>query len=160
MKAVKETLRAVPHQGIGYGVLRYSPLEDSPDQALETSPPVRFNYLGQTDQLFSQNQWLTPATESTGTARSPEDPRDVLIEINAVVSRQRLKVHWSYSQALHKRETLATWASTYLTCVNRLIDYCLLAEADQGYSPTDFPQMGLEQGELDDLLMSLGGDSL
>ncbi|MEL6553016.1 MAG: amino acid adenylation domain-containing protein [Cyanobacteria bacterium J06621_11] len=160
MKAVKETLRAVPHQGIGYGVLRYSPLEDSPDQALETSPPVRFNYLGQTDQLFSQNQWLTPATESTGTARSPEDPRDVLIEINAVVSRQRLKVHWTYSQALHKRETLATWASTYLNCVNRLIDYCLLAETDQGYSPTDFPQMGLEQGELDDLLMSLGGDAL
>ena len=157
MKAVKETLRAVPNQGIGYGVLRYMQSE----QSLESSPPIRFNYLGQTDQLFSQNQWFAPATESTGAARSPDDPRDVLIEINAVVSRQQLKVHWTYSQALHKRETVSTWATTYLNCVSRLIDYCLLTETDdQGYSPTDFPQMGLEQGELDDLLASLGGDAL
>ncbi|MBE9060865.1 non-ribosomal peptide synthetase [cf. Phormidesmis sp. LEGE 11477] len=156
IKAVKETLRAVPNQGIGYSVLRYFASEN---YSLEADTPIRFNYLGQTDQVFSENEWFTPATESTGPARSPEDLRDVLLEINAIISHHQLTIHWTYSSELHKAETISLWAEAHLNNIRDLVKHCLCAETDGGYSPTDFPQMGLEQGELDDLLASLGGEA-
>ncbi|MEO1622877.1 MAG: condensation domain-containing protein, partial [Cyanobacteria bacterium J06632_3] len=160
IKSVKETLRAIPNQGIGYGVLRYlQPAERDSQNTLEAETPIRFNYLGQTDQLFTSESWLAPATESTGASRSPQDIRDILLEINAVVSRGQLTLHWTYSQARHKPETISSWANLYLQHLNSLIQHCLSAETDSGYSPADFPQMGLEQGELDDLLASLGGEA-
>ncbi|MEO1590242.1 MAG: amino acid adenylation domain-containing protein, partial [Cyanobacteria bacterium J06632_22] len=154
LKAVKETLRSVPNQGLGYGVLQYLQSDDDLRNVIET--PVRFNYLGQTDQLFTDSNWFAPATESSGAARSPHDSRDVLIEINAVISRQQLRLHWTYSSALHREETIANLTETYQTQLIALIDHCLSADTDQGYSPTDFPQMALAQNELDDLLGDLG----
>ncbi|MEO0768441.1 MAG: hypothetical protein AAFY72_03255, partial [Cyanobacteria bacterium J06649_4] len=100
-----------------------------------------------------------PATESIGASRSPQDIRDILLEINAVVSRGQLTLHWTYSQARHKPETISSWANLYLQHLNNLNQHCLSAETDSGYSPADFPQMGLDQGELDDLLASLGGEA-
>ncbi|MEO0770473.1 MAG: amino acid adenylation domain-containing protein, partial [Cyanobacteria bacterium J06649_4] len=159
IKATKETLRAVPNQGIGYGILRYLQggelTRNLVDIAVE--PPVRFNYLGQTDQLFSAEGLFSPAIESTGAARSPQDALDVLLEVNAVVSKGVLTTHWTYSSHCHQAETIAQWAQAYLSHLSALIDYCLSADADRGYSPTDFPQMGLDQGELDALLSSIGG---
>ncbi|MEM6451444.1 MAG: amino acid adenylation domain-containing protein [Cyanobacteria bacterium P01_D01_bin.105] len=166
IKTVKESLRSVPNQGLGYGVLRY--LNQSDDtlnadslkaDSLNADTPIRFNYLGQTDQVFAENEWFAPATESTGPARSPEDVRDVLLEINAIVSRDQLTIHWTYSAELHKAETISLWAEAHLGHIRELVEHCLSADTDEGYSPTDFPQMGLEQGELDDLLASLGGEA-
>jgi hypothetical protein len=51
LRAVKEQLRAVPHRGIGFGVLRWM----SPDAELRArmaalpEPQVSFNYLGRMD---------------------------------------------------------------------------------------------------------------
>ncbi|MEO0351991.1 MAG: amino acid adenylation domain-containing protein [Cyanobacteria bacterium P01_A01_bin.15] len=159
IKTIKETLRAVPDQGVGYGVLRYLQTRNS---NLNTDTPIRFNYLGQTDQLFAGNSLLAPASEPTGASRDPHDSRDVLIEINAVVSRDQLHLHWTYSRGIHRQETIEALATGYLTQLNALIDYCLASETDHGYSPADFPQMELGQGELDDLLdsLNLGGGKI
>ncbi|MEM6252547.1 MAG: amino acid adenylation domain-containing protein [Cyanobacteria bacterium P01_D01_bin.156] len=155
IKVVKETLRAVPDQGLGYGILRYLQANDN---NLETDIPIRFNYLGQTDQLFSGSNLFVPATEPTGASRSPHDDRDMLIEINAVVSQGILKLNWTYGQEIHHRETIENLAHSYLHQLKELINHCLSSETDQGYSPADFPQMDFAQGELDDLLSSLDLD--
>ncbi|MEM1370422.1 MAG: condensation domain-containing protein, partial [Cyanobacteria bacterium P01_H01_bin.15] len=154
IKAIKELRRNIPDQGLGFGVLRY--LQPSEISQANVEIPLRFNYLGQTDQLFTPETWFAPATESTGNARSPKSERDVLLEINALVSQGELKVYWSYSRQCHRPETIQTLADRYLNELNALIDYCLAPDTDQGYSPGDFPQMSLAQDELDDLLGSLG----
>lgn len=48
LKAIKEQLHAVPHHGIGYGILRY--LRQHVDLRNLPIPQVSFNYLGQFDQ--------------------------------------------------------------------------------------------------------------
>lgn len=78
-----------------------------------------------------------------------------MLEIDGLVSRGELRLNWTYSTAIHQRATIAHLAEAFLDALRQLIDYCLTASEDPGYTPSDFPQMSLSQGELDDLLASL-----
>ena len=46
LKRVKETLRAIPGRGLGYGLLRYLHPEAGPRLAGRPGPQLGFNYLG------------------------------------------------------------------------------------------------------------------
>ena len=151
LKQVKETLRSVPNRGLGYGLLRYL----YPEPLQPFAAEVRFNYLGQVDQVFWTHDWFAPALESSGVARSPHDQRTTLIEIDGLVSRGQLHLNWTYSTAIHDRTTIANLANGFLDSLGRLIDYCVTTDEDSGYTPSDFPHMTLSQGELDDLLAEL-----
>ncbi|MEO1069617.1 MAG: condensation domain-containing protein, partial [Cyanobacteria bacterium J06638_6] len=151
LKQVKETLRAIPNRGLGYGVLRYL----HPEPLSSATAEVRFNYLGQVDQVFAADDWFAPASESGGAARDPEDQRTALLEIDGLVSRGQLRLNWTYSIAIHKPDTITSLAGAFLDALRQLIDYCLTTEEDAGYTPSDFPQMSLSQGELDHLLADL-----
>ena len=65
IKAIKEQLRAVPHKGLGYGVLRYL-ADDLSRQAMAALPvaPITFNYLGQFDQSFGADALFRPLDEA------------------------------------------------------------------------------------------------
>jgi len=151
LKQVKETLRAVPNRGLGYGVGRYL----HPDALPSVAAEVRFNYLGQLDQVWATDDWFAPASESSGAARSPEDSRTALLEIDGLVSRGKLRLNWTYSTAIHQRDTIAHLAEAFLDALRQLINYCLTTDEDAGYTPSDFPHMQFSQGELDDLLADL-----
>ena len=115
---------------------------------------VRFNYLGQTDALWSEGSLLKPSSLSAGPLRSPRGDRGVILEINGLVTGGCLRLDWSYSNGLHRRETVQQVAVSVMTWLRQLIDYCCAPEAG-GYTPSDFPEMALSQGELDDLLADL-----
>ncbi|MEL6765038.1 MAG: condensation domain-containing protein, partial [Cyanobacteria bacterium J06607_6] len=151
LKQVKETLRAFPNRGLGYGVLRHLASELLPLVESE----VRFNYLGQVDQVLAATTGFAPASESSGAARSPHDQRTTLLEIDGLVSGGQLRLNWTYSTAIHDRATITYLANSFLDSLRQLIDYCLTTDEDAGYTPSDFPHMSLNQGELDDLLADL-----
>lgn len=149
LKDIKEQLRRIPERGISYGIGRYL----TPQAQLQSllAAQVRFNYLGQVDQVLTS--LLSPATESAGALRSQRDKRDVLLEINARVVSGQLRVDWTYSN-VHHPQTIANLAQEYMVKLRTLINYCTLPVAG-GYTPSDFPQMQLTQAELDDLLAEL-----
>jgi len=153
IKQIKETLRAIPNRGIGYGILRYLRTEPS----LASPSEVRFNYLGQTDQLLGDDGWFSLATESSGMARSPQNHRTTLLEINAWVKAGELQVSWLYSNAIHQPETIQALADDFISILRQIINHCLSTDSG-GFTPSDFPQMQLGQGELDDLLDDLEED--
>ncbi len=66
IKAIKEQLRAVPHKGLGYGVLRYL-ADDRSRQRMAGLPvaPITFNYLGQFDQSFGADALFHPLDEAS-----------------------------------------------------------------------------------------------
>jgi non-ribosomal peptide synthase protein (TIGR01720 family) len=115
---------------------------------------LRFNYLGQTDNLFAPGALLVPAGEPAGPMQAAGNPRDTILDVNAWVAGGRLHVKWIYGAELHRRETIETLAARFNTHLAALVDHCLTAE-DAGYTPADFPHMDFDQGELDDLLRSL-----
>ena len=161
LKSVKEQLRRIPQQGIGYGLLRYLRQEGAAPTQLAALPPaaVSFNYLGQLDQALARSSLFRPASESSGPPRSLLGQRAHLLEISGSVLQGTLQMNWTYSEQVHQRPTIERLAQGFQDALQALIIHCTSAEAG-GYTPSDFPDVDLSQDELDDILatISLAGE--
>ncbi|WP_298917460.1 condensation domain-containing protein [uncultured Nostoc sp.] len=153
LMTVKEQLRSIPNHGIGYGILRYLSSEDKIRSQLQASPQAEifFNYLGQTDQVFSQSSMFTPTRECVGPNRSLRGSRVYLLEVAVVVASGQLHVNWTYSEAIHQRTTVEKLANSFIKALRSLITHCQSRQA-LGFTPSDFPQAKLEQQDLDKFL--------
>jgi len=152
IKSIKEQLRAIPNRGIGYGILRYLCKDPTVNEQIKTIPPseISFNYLGQFDQVQSETGWKF-APESTGASQSLKQTRDHLLDINALVVEGELGIDWTYDSHVHTRATVDKLAQSYIQAIRSIIEHCQLAE-NRGYTPSDFPDVQLNQLQLDELL--------
>ncbi|MEW5927674.1 MAG: amino acid adenylation domain-containing protein [Gemmatimonadota bacterium] len=152
LKAVKEQLRAVPGKGIGYGLLRYLG-RDEVRGALAALPPAEasFNYLGQLDALLPGAALFRPVDEPMGAAHAASSARRYLLEVNAGIQGGRLHAGWTYSERVHRPETVRALAESWLASLRELIAHCRAPE-EAVYTPSDFPEAELSQDELDDLI--------
>lgn len=150
--AVKESLRRIPNDGIGYGVLKY--LRHRPLPRLEDIAQIRFNYLGQTDHLFSGDAALAPAQEMAGDARGLANARGVLIDVNCIITGGKLRIRWAYSGKMHDRRTIEALSGGFFNNLRALIDFCM-SSTDSGYTPADFPHMTFDQDDLETILRNL-----
>ena len=157
---IKETLRAVPNKGIGFGLLRYlgTPAQRS-RLAQIPEPQISFNYLGQTDQILPADALVGLADGPQGRTRSPENPRTHLVEINALVRDGRLRVDWTFSTDCHHRDTIQHLASTYLDVLREFLDHCIEQESTF-YSPSDFPLADVDPSAIDAILRAVPTGSL
>lgn len=150
LKSIKEQLRNIPQHGISYGILKYL----GEEQLLAISQ-VKFNYLGQFDQLFADTSLFKLASQSIGASRSPNGRRSHLIEIDGMVTNNQLQLNWTYSQNIHRSTTIAYLAEKLLDTLRLFIVHCQSPNAG-GYTPCDFPEAQLSQTELDKLLSKIG----
>ncbi|MCF4989215.1 amino acid adenylation domain-containing protein, partial [Pseudomonas gessardii] len=151
IKAIKEQLRAVPHKGLGYGVLRY--LADSPcRQAMAALPSasITFNYLGQFDQSFDSQALFHPLETPAGPAHDPDAPLPNALSVDSQVYGGELVLRWTFSRERHERQTISDLADAYLDELHSLIAHCLHEDAG-GLTPSDFPLAHLTQAQLDAL---------
>ncbi len=148
LRMVKEMLRRVPNDGVGYGVLRQAgALPEMPAQ-------VRFNYLGQTGGLLDGAGLLRPAPESAGPLRGSDNPRDVALELNILATGDGLRLGWHFSPGRIAPATVTALADGFARHLSDLAAHCLTGE-DAGFTPADFPDMDLGADDLEDLLRSL-----
>jgi non-ribosomal peptide synthase protein (TIGR01720 family) len=155
LKSLKEQLRARPHGGFNFGVLRYLGKPEIRERlAHMPAADVSFNYLGQFDQVLNKDGLLRPARESSGRGRSPAGRRPYMLEISGGISEGRLQLVWIYSSALHRRESIERFAGEYIEALRRIITHCQSEEAG-GFTPSDFPEAALSQEELDHLVAEL-----
>jgi len=153
LKAVKEQLRRIPRRGIGYGIVRYL-TKDGLDAA-KVNPtmraPVAFNYLGQFDAVAADESPFVLSSESVGGEQDSENQMEYELDINASVVNGRLEIMWTYSCERYRLGTITSLAETYVSDLRALIAHCLSADAG-GYTPSDFPNVELEQDALDAVL--------
>lgn len=148
IKSIKEQLRAVPRGGIGYGALRY--IDGHEDLADQPNPEILFNYLSRVRNLGGEGPFTMISAAET-TSRADRNARLHALEVVAAVGNERLGVDWYYSDAVHEAATIAHLADGFLEILRRFIDHCLGDEAG-GFTPSDFPEAGLDQAELDRFL--------
>ncbi len=150
IKAVKEQRRGVPSRGVGYGLLRYL----CPDATVrdwlreQPAPAVLFNYLGRADPGQGGAGLLRPVELAVGAQRHPDNPRSHLLEINAVARHGGLQMDWIYDARLHRQETIEAVAEYCLDGLKDLIAHCRSCTCAT-YTPSDFPEAGLSQEDLD-----------
>ncbi|MFF4989279.1 amino acid adenylation domain-containing protein [Streptosporangium saharense] len=153
LRGVKEHLRAVPHNGLGYGALRY--LAGDPRLSDGVSEPqISFNYHGRLDVEDEGTGLVRGWGETEGAERSPTQARPYLIEVNGLVREGRLHLHWTYAEGLHREETVRRLAEEFTTALEEIVEHCTAPGAG-GFTPSDFPLTPLDQAAIDRLT---GGD--
>ncbi|RQS30180.1 amino acid adenylation domain-containing protein [Burkholderia sp. Bp8992] len=143
--AVKDTLRAVPHKGLGFGVLaHYGDAATRAALAAVPRPRVTFNYLGQFDA--PRDATLVPRFGGTGVERDPQGPLGNTLAIHAYLDTDRdgartLKVHWVYGAPQFERATIDAFAERFASALRELVDACAsrVAHRGAGATPGDFP---------------------
>ncbi|MDB9527412.1 amino acid adenylation domain-containing protein [Oscillatoria sp. CS-180] len=150
LKSLKEQLRQIPQNGLGYGLLRYlhpeRPLADA-----AAIPQVCFNYLGQIDQGLPTAPGWGLATAAISPLRSGSGLRSHWLRLDSWVAGGQLQVTWTYSPHLHQPETIQQWAETFITTLESLIHHCQSPTAG-GRTPSDFPLAKISQPQLDRLV--------
>lgn len=151
LMSIKEQLRAIPNGGAAYGVVRYMAPDSATRDRLREVPrsEVAFNYLGQFDQTLASEAFTS--LQSFAGSRSPKAGRPHVLVVDAIVANGQLRLDWTYSENVHRRETVAALAQDYLECLRELIQHCTSGLA-AGFSPSDFPDADLSQQELDALV--------
>jgi len=155
---VKEQLRAIPNRGIGYGLLRYASGDDKVAEMLQSLPQaeVRFNYLGQVDRVLLDSSMFSFTSQSSGPAQSATAPRSYLINIIGVVSGGELRLDWTFSESIHREETITRLAHSFVAELRNLIAE-FRTNDNVAYSPSDFPSAQVSQEELNKVLAKLRG---
>jgi non-ribosomal peptide synthase protein (TIGR01720 family) len=148
IKNVKEQLRQVPHDGIGYGLLRQQGEELVQGQ-------IVFNYLGQFGQTVQQDEGFRFAQERSGRYHSLTGTREHLIDINGLIVNGQLGLTFSYSSEQYREDTIQTLAERYKYYLEHLIEHC---QNHYGYTPSDFPLVKLSQSQLDTLVQPYGNN--
>lgn len=136
-KQIEAQVQAIPHNGLGYGMLRYLSADAAVQQKLAglPAPELNFNYLGIFDQSgvevegdsFSPLQNADVPTlfeisdEPVGAEQDPHTRRSAKIYVVATISGRSLGVRWLYSCGLHKAETIKRLAENYLSEINRML---------------------------------------
>jgi amino acid adenylation domain-containing protein/non-ribosomal peptide synthase protein (TIGR01720 family) len=146
LKAIKEQLRHVPLDGIGYGLLTQLSGKTLP------KGEILFNYLGQFDQGVAEFEF---ANETIGSEVSLTGTADHLIEINGMISQGQLRLNWSYSGDCYQEQTIKQLAESYQIHLQNLIRHC--QSGKQGVTPSDFPLAQVTQATLDRLYRQYPG---
>ncbi|MFB2973198.1 amino acid adenylation domain-containing protein [Aerosakkonema sp. BLCC-F183] len=156
LRSIKEQMRRIPHQGIGYGILRYlsENREISAQLQALSQAEVIFNYLGQLDRLFSEELMFKLTDWNLEPRRSFQGINKHLLEGNAFVTGGQLWLNWAYSENLYQRGTIERLAQSCLEMLREIIAYCQSSEAGS-YTPSDFPDVELSLEQLEKALAEI-----
>nr|VFK17277.1 MAG: non-ribosomal peptide synthase domain TIGR01720/amino acid adenylation domain-containing protein [Candidatus Kentron sp. LFY] len=116
IKSIKGQLRKVPHDGVGYGLLR---------QRGEALPQgqILFSYLGRFGQTTQQDGFRL-ARGTTGQPHSLTGSRDHILDINGITVHDQLSLTFGYSGEQYLESTIQAFVENYRNHLQALIEYC------------------------------------
>jgi amino acid adenylation domain-containing protein/non-ribosomal peptide synthase protein (TIGR01720 family) len=161
LSRVKETLREMPDEGIGYGLVRHLNPRTRDELAAYEQPQFGFNYLGRTavadadsGDARTGDDWSMSADgevlrELGG--GDPQMPAPHAVSLNVVVedgpAGPRLVANWTWPRRLLEPDELRRLADGWFRALTALADHAA-EEQPTGLTPSDLSLIDLE---LDDL---------
>lgn len=140
--ATKEQLRTIPQKGMGFGLLRYMHNDERVRQSLSAARwDVIFNYLGQFDNVATEDGILTGAEESIGSGMAENFPYDGKLIINGLVSDGQLQMTFAYSEQQYEAKTIQQLSTQFILNLEQLIHHCTQQENVE-FTPSDYGLQG------------------
>lgn len=120
--AIEDCFAGIPSKGLGYGLLRYMAQRKDVSQEFRQLPSaqVSINYLGAVDQSQMPGSLFVASPLRIGRTRSGCHVRPHKIGIVAILDDSGLKLSWTYSTEIHKRDTIEQLADRHVTALWRL----------------------------------------
>ncbi|KWT62718.1 hypothetical protein ADL21_06555 [Streptomyces albus subsp. albus] len=167
LKRIKEQLRSVPDNGIGYGLLRHLDPRTAEQLAGGAVPQIGFNYLGRFAASGPQDtagdaHWVS-APEATGIGGGTNDdmPLPHLIEVNAHTEDRADGPHLvatvGWAGAVLTEADVKALGEAWFDALKALAAHAARPGAG-GLTPSDVPLAGLGQPELDALAATVRGE--
>ncbi|MBW4506975.1 MAG: SDR family NAD(P)-dependent oxidoreductase [Scytonematopsis contorta HA4267-MV1] len=152
LKLVKEKLHNLPNQGIGYGVLRYLGHDEIITEKIRLSPQAEiiFLYLGNLEENLPKSPLWKLSQKSSLNSFSLHSKRSHLLEVNALIIQNQLRVDWTYSTNVHKAETVQKLTEDFVQALRTLIKNCKSSSLEN-YTPSDFAEFTSSQWSQTDL---------
>ncbi|HJE59143.1 MAG TPA: amino acid adenylation domain-containing protein, partial [Nocardiopsis listeri] len=152
LKRVKETLRATPGHGLGYGLLsRFDP-DTAGRLADRARPDVLFNYLGRFGAPVDQPWESAPASTRVMLGEDPEQPLTHGLEVGAIAQEgpdgARLHLSLRWVPGVHGFEDVRNLADRITGALRSLAE----AAADPGahtLTPADLPLLTLDTAAIE-----------
>jgi non-ribosomal peptide synthase protein (TIGR01720 family) len=120
LDAVKAQWRAIPRDGIGYGLLCHrSTAEQKMDLRDLPAPKVSFKYL----TLPAENPMWRIAPESVGTEHHPHNERNVVIAVTGGMNLSMLEFRWEYAREQIEQKNIGLLVNGFIEELRRLIHY-------------------------------------
>ncbi|MFF2144925.1 amino acid adenylation domain-containing protein [Kitasatospora sp. NPDC058190] len=146
VKSVREQLRAIPDNGIGFGLLRYLNPRTAVQLAKSAEPQIGFNYLGRID-----------GAEDTGLGGGADQatPLPYTLTANAVTETHpdgnRLTATWTWPGALLTEADVRELAEAWFAALDALVRCAQRPEGIGRLVPSDLPLVALDQAGIDRL---------
>ena len=152
IKAVKQQLRQIPDKGFGYGLIKH--LKNDGDfgaslEALENSQ-ISFNYLGQTDNSFSEGEFFQLASETPGSERNENEIQPYALDVFAIVVQGKMQFGFRYSGDNLDVQFVEALAQQFEARLLEILTHCLDPQ-NFGFVPADFNSTPLSQIQIDEL---------
>ncbi|MFC0430630.1 non-ribosomal peptide synthetase [Kutzneria buriramensis] len=156
LKAVKEQLRAIPDQGVGFALLRYLNPETAPVLAGLPTPQLGFNYIGRFGVgagSGAESDWDQVDDIAKPLALDARQAVPHVLEINAAAvdgpDGPALSVTWAWPDALLAEPDVAELAQAWFDALRALARHAVDPAAG-GLTPSDL-SIDLAQAEIDEL---------
>ncbi|MGW5861006.1 amino acid adenylation domain-containing protein [Streptomyces sp. NPDC055239] len=159
LKTVKEQARAVPGDGLGYGLLRHLNPDTGPVLAALPSPQIGFNYLGRftagdPSESRTVAAWQMAGDTAIGGSADPDMPSMHALEAGAAIvdtadgPELTISLSWA-GQVIHGASARRV-GRLWLDMLGGLAAHTTDPTAG-GHTPSDFPLLGLAQSQIEDL---------
>jgi non-ribosomal peptide synthase protein (TIGR01720 family) len=117
-------LQTLPNRGIGYGLIRYLGEKTAKDK-LQQLPQAEIFFCYQGQQRESANRKTQASFVrqplEMGPRQSQQGLRRHLIEINAVIQKGQLNMHWVFSANLHERVSIERLTREFVAALQAIL---------------------------------------
>ncbi|MEU4598069.1 amino acid adenylation domain-containing protein [Nocardia sp. NPDC023988] len=152
LRAVKEAKRAVPGNGVGYGVLRRLDPETAPRFAGRRAPEVLLNYLGRFGGGGTPG-WSLPEHDAFAVTEPSEKALTEVLSLNVFVHESaragapRLAVEWTAASRILGADQVAEIQRHFELALEALAAHARLYPG--GLTPSDCPGVIVDQDIID-----------
>ncbi len=146
IKQVKETLRSIPHKGIGFGIAKYlAPQRDMENPLFQLEPEIGFNYLGQFDAPGGPADNATEGMNTplmqfssltSGESISREFKQLHTLSFTGMIVAGKLSLSLTYNREEYDKTSIRSLMNGYESQLLRIIGHCLQKQVRE-LTPSD-----------------------